>query len=436
MKKFSLVLGFLALVVSAPAFAQEKTTWLSPIVGKGYGVQVKEGRTNDKELRMIKEAGLSYVRFVIPWYAVEKGKSGSFVWGYFDRFVKRLRHHGLKAVIVLGAGHPDYTGTIKAPEGNMDQTDIYVLAPSTGEQRTAFTRYAAATIKHFGTKDIVWELWNEPDQDRFWAPKADVDDYAALANDACWAMRKEEPSAHIIGPGMADTPGQWGVLLPGFLGTVLQSPVADCLDAVSVHPYRDYVKPPETVGPAYKNLRKFIKAHTQEGKQELPVLATEWGFTMFDVSEEEQAAFLLRSFMLNSLHKVPLSIWYEWRDAREGEKDPEAHFGLLKLNRKPKLSYKVLKKFLPPLRGARIEKRLDVGNLEDYILQLKHPKGDTHLVYWSSDEATDTRLIYRCGKDGVDKEVALTATPQRADCKALDPVISAYHFKPNPKAQP
>ncbi len=434
MKRFGLILGFLALI-SCPVQAQDKPTWLDPVVGTGYGVQVKEGRTGDDELRMIKAAGLSYVRFVIPWAAVEKGK-GSFVWGYFDRFVKRLRRHGLKAVIVIGGGHPSYTGTMKAPDGNIDHTDTYILAPSTDEHRKAFTHYAVEMIKHFGSKDIVWEIWNEPDQDRFWAPKSNVEDYAALANDACWAMRKEAPKAKIIGPGMADTPGQWGVLLPGFLGTVLKSPVVDCLDAVSVHPYRDYVKPPESVTEAYKNLRKFIAAHTEETKRKLPVLATEWGFTMYDVTAEEQAAFLLRSFMLNSLNKIPLSIWYEWRDARKGEKDPEAHFGLLELNRKPKQSYKALKAFLPPLRGAVIEKRHKAGNEEDYILQLKHPNGKYHLVYWSADKKTDTRFIYRCGEDGENKERILTMMPQRIDCKAKVPFLSAYYYKPNPKATP
>lgn len=435
MKRFGLFLGLLVFIAS-PSQAKEASDWLQPVVGQSYGVQVKEWSVGSDELRMIKDAGLSYVRFVIPWYAVEKGKSGRFVWSKFDRFVRNVHRHGLKAVIVIGGGHKRYTGTMNAPEGNMDHTETYLLAPSTAEQRVAFARYAAAAIKHFGSKDIVWEIWNEPDQDHFWAPKANVEDYAALANEACWAMRKEKPKAHIIGPGMAETPGQWGSLLPGFLGKVLQSPVADCLDAISVHPYRDFIKPPETVNEAYKNLRQFVKAHTQEGKSELPVLATEWGFTMHDVTEEEQAAFLLRSYMLNTLNKVPLSIWYEWRDSRAPEEGAEAHFGLLTLKHKPKLAYKTLKAFLPPLRGARIEKRLDVGNTEDYVLQLKHPKGNSHLVYWSADTQTDTRLIYRCGAKGVDHEVVLTMTPQRVDCNKETPVISASHFKPSQKAKP
>jgi len=433
--KTYLLSAFLSLFLVSPALAEEKNSWLEPVIGAGYGVQVKEGRTGDDELRLIKEAGLSYVRFVIPWAEVERAK-GRFVWGYFDSFVKRLRKHGLKAVIVVGGGHPMYKEIMKAPEGNMDHADTYLLAPSTDEQRTAFARYTAATIKHFGAKDIVWEIWNEPDTDRFWAPKANVEDYIKLSNEACWAMRKEEPAARIIGPGMADTPGQWGVLLPGFLGAVLKSPVADCFDAVSVHPYRDYVKPPETVGEAYKNLRQFIKAHTQEGKRQLPVLATEWGFTLSDVSEEEQAAFLLRSLLLNSLYNVPLSIWYEWRDARSGAKDPEAHFGLLNLNKEPKLSYTTLKKFLPPLVGAKIEKRIELGNKEDYILLLKQPEEKYHIVYWSADPKTDTRFIYRCGDEKQGVEVALTFMPQRASCEKGTPVVSAFHYKPNPEVEP
>lgn len=404
--------------------AQASEAWLSPALGDSYGVQVKEARTSDRELKKIKAAGLDYVRFVIPWYEVEKGK-GSFVWGYFDGFVERLREQGLKAVIVLGAGHPDYTKLIELPKDNIDQTEHTLAAPTTPEQIEAFANYAARTVEHFNGDDIIWEIWNEPDSDRFWTPRANVQDYIKVASAACQAMRRVAPQAHIIGPGMADTPGRFGALAPGFLGKVLQSPASACFDAVSVHPYRDGEKPPETVLGAYEKLRAYIKAFTPKGQKLLPVTATEWGFTLTDTSEEEQASYLLRSFLLNSLSGVPLSIWYEWRDARPGDDDPEAHFGLLTLREKEKESYKALVSFLPPLKGARIEKRMELGSPDDFILRARRPNGSTALIFWSSAAQPQFKILVRGKDQDSGRLYDLTGRPQAIDLAEADLVEGA-----------
>ncbi|HAX91673.1 MAG TPA: hypothetical protein DCY07_05640, partial [Rhodospirillaceae bacterium] len=418
-----------ALALSAPALAQDDKTWLQPAIGEGYGVQVKEARTTDEELTMIKDAGLTYVRFVIPWYEVEKGR-GSFVWGYFDTFVKRLREQELKAVIVLGGGHPAYTKEIKAPEGNIDGAETYLLAPSTPESVAAFARYAAKTVSHFGGDDIIWELWNEPDSDRFWAPRANVKDYTVMADAACRAMRKAAPTARIVGPGMAEMAGRWGTMKAGFLGAVLRSPALACFDAISMHPYRDGETPPETVLPAYKKLRAFIKAFTPKDQKPLPVLSTEWGFTTTEVSEDDQAAFLLRSFLLNSLSGVPVSIWYEWRDARAGQDDPEAHFGLLTLREKEKESYRALLDFLPPLKGARIEARLDTGRPEEFVLRLKRPDGRYALVLWTSGVQDETQIgVGHCEEGQESKDWGLTPMPRRVDCEMTPPSITVKREK-------
>ncbi|MDX9690449.1 MAG: beta-galactosidase [Alphaproteobacteria bacterium] len=418
-------------LISTTCFAQgqKDVAWLSPVVGEGYGVQVKEGDVATDELRMMRDAGLGYVRFVMPWYAVEQSRD-RFDWSYFDRFVQKMREAGLKAVIVLGAGHPDYTGTIALKGNEIVSEGTINPAPADDAARAAFARYAAEAVRHFGATDIVWEIWNEPDQDIFWAPKANANDYAALANEACWAMRKVEPSVRIVGPATAETPGHWGALIPGFMTAILKSTVADCFDALSVHPYRDRETPPETVGAAYEKFRAFIAAQTPTGRKNLSFLSTEWGFPTTEVTEYEQAAYLLRTYLLNTLHGVPLSIWYEWRDSRDGANDPEAHFGLLDRRRRPKEAYLTLKSFLPPLVGAKLEKRLEVGNPEDYVLWLQHPVKGHSLVYWTSDPQGDTNLMIRCEEGAIrGQEIRLTTMPQRVDCGATVPDITAVHYR-------
>lgn len=413
-QRLALILTVFLALGSAPSLAQEEKEWLKPLVGVGYGVQVKEGRTTDAELAKMKAAGLTYVRFVIPWAEVEKD-DGVFVWGYFDRFVKRLRKHGMKAVIVLGGGHPQYTAYIDAPKNNIDHIDKYLTAPSSDEAVAKFAAYAATTVEHFQGDDIIWELWNEPDSDRFWAPQANVQDYIKVADAACRAIRQAVPDARIVGPGMADMPGRWGTLRAGFLGAVLQSPLVDCLDAVSLHPYRDGEKPPETVLAAHGKLQKFLRHYTPKEKPVLPVLSTEWGFTLTDTNEEEQAAYLLRSYLLNTLAGVPVSIWYEWRDAREGADDPEAHFGLLRLDGTEKPAYKALAAFMPALVGARVQKRVKIGGPDDYVLLLTKESNQSSLVFWTLGEKQGRKI--KLGPKGTPsyREYPLTSMPQRVD---------------------
>ncbi len=419
-KTVFLSLCFLALCAATKP--SEDNAWLSPVLGEGYGVQIKEWRTGATDLDKMKAAGLTYVRFVIPWYAVEKSKD-VFVWREFDPILSLLREKKMKAVIVLGGGHPAYTRKVEPPKDNPDHVDEALAAPSTPEEIEAFARYAARTVKRYGREGLVWEIWNEPDLERFWAPKPDAGNYARLAQAACRAIRDVAPSARIVGTGSADMPGRYGTIHPGFVGRVLRSSAFDCFDALSLHAYRDGETPPETVLTAHEKLGDFLKTFTPKKREIPPVLVTEWGFSLTEVSPEEQAAFLLRSFLLNSLSGVPISIWYEWRDSRRGE-DHEAHYGLLDYAGKEKPSYKALQDFLPQVKGARIEKRIDVGDEEAFVLSLRFPEGRAALVFWTSREDQKKALFLKAGPNEEEKEEELTALPQIFLCETVCPVVS------------
>lgn len=417
----------LSLMGSTP-FKEE--AWLPMELGEGYGAQIKEWRTGAKDLDRMKEAGLSYVRFVIPWYAVEKGK-GSFVWREFDPILSLLRKKEMKAIIVLGGGHPDYTKRLDAPEDNPDHVDYELSAPTTPEEIESFARYAARTVEHYGTDGIIWEIWNEPDLERFWKPKPDPEIYARLALAACHAIREVAPAAKVVGTGSADMPGKYGTLWPGFVGTVLKSPAFGCFDALSLHAYRDGEAPPEKVLGAHENLKSFVKAFTPKGRKIPPVLVSEWGFSLTEVSEEQQAQYLLRSFLLNSLSGVPVSIWYEWRDSRLGD-DHEAHYGLLDYSGKEKASYRALKAFLPPLKGARIESRIAVGDQDVFVLLVRKKDGKAALVVWTESADKGRSLAFQGGRCGVESEYQLTETPQTLECEGAVPDVSLIRKKETP----
>ena len=52
-----------------------------------------------------------------------------------------------------------------------------------------------------------------------------------------------------------------------------------------------------------------------KSKKSIPIISSEWGYPIQTaVSQELQAALLVRQFLINSMKEIPLSIWYDWQD--------------------------------------------------------------------------------------------------------------------------
>src|ERR1041384_8262819 len=113
-------------------------------------------------------------------------------------------------------------------------------------------------------------IWNEPNI-FLWKPKPDVAQYTALALAVGKAVRDADPQATLVAPASSTFPWEF---LEGFL----KSGVLEYLDGVSVHPYRNKTKPPETAAEDYRRLRELITRYApSEAKRQMPILSGEWG---------------------------------------------------------------------------------------------------------------------------------------------------------------
>jgi len=119
-----------------------------------------------------------------------------------------------------------------------------------------------------------------------------------------------------------------------FLESTFQGGVLQYFDAVSVHPYRPGNQPPETVIPNYAQLASLIQKYNP-GKPQ-PIISGEWGWTTCDACDPDynnqvhvttQAKYLVRQWLVNTLSKVGVSIWYDWRNDSPTPSDPEGNFG-------------------------------------------------------------------------------------------------------------
>src|SRR5215472_1844591 len=134
------------------------------------------------------ELGISLIRRDFVWSEIEPSQ-GQFVYGPYDALVAEASAAGVK-LLALPYGTPKWAaldpnamGMISAPRNISD-----------------YTAFAAAVAGHFAGQVAGWEIWNEENSFRFWAPTASGDPatYGALLSAAHHAMRAADPATPVL----------------------------------------------------------------------------------------------------------------------------------------------------------------------------------------------------------------------------------------------
>jgi len=357
----------LAITLASTALATPLQPSLpSGIVPDGLGVNIHFTDARPGELEMLASGGFHWVRMDFFWAGTEK-RSGEYDFSAYDRLLAALEVQKLRALFILDYGNPLYEAD---------------SAIATEAGRRAFARWAAAAAVHFKSHGILWEIWNEPNGS-FWKPKANVEDYAALALAAAKAIHAAAPGEAVIGPATS------GVDLQ-FLESCFKAGLLDWWDAVSVHPYRQSA--PESAEADYQKLRGLIARYVPKGKF-IPILSGEWGYSSAwqNLDDSTQGKMLARQWLVNLANHIPLSIWYDWHDDGTDPLEPEHHFGTVANAYhagdspvyKPKPAYLAAKTLTSVVQGFQFTKRLALGKPDDYALLFR--KGDElRLAVWTT----------------------------------------------------
>jgi beta-xylosidase len=357
-----------------------------PVLPQGVGVNIHFVRGHEKDLDLLAAAGFKVVRMDFSWSAIERQK-GKYDWAEYDELTANLDKRGLRPMYILDYSNRLYEQEVVSKDPLTGKENRAVAAPHRPESIEAFARWAAAAARHYQGRHVLWEMWNEPNIG-FWRPKPDPVQYAALALATCKAVRAADPGTTLVAPATSEIP-------PEFLNIVFKSGLLGYLDAVSVHPYRPYNKPPESAVADYRKLRDLIDHHAPDGKKRLPVFSGEWGYAAHTkgVTRDTQAAYLTRMQLSNLLDGVPLSIWYDWRDDGTDPREREHNFGIMTHDLRPKPAYHAVQTLTRALGGCRIECRLDVGGRSnDYVLLLVDGKGGRRLAAWTLDSEHSVTL--------------------------------------------
>jgi polysaccharide biosynthesis protein PslG len=328
----------------------------------------------DLEWDKIQAAGVKFVRKDFDWGGIERTQ-GQYNFGAYDRMLESLDQHAIRALFIL-----DY------------RNRLYPEPETSYVGREAFAKWAAESVRHFKGRNVLWEIWNEPNVG-FWHGQGGLnstnfaDEYVALVKKAVPAMRAADPDCYILGGSVSclwrdsfrwiDEAFKEGLLTTG-------------INALSVHPY-GFPRPElcleggrPTEG--YQLLREKMAA--AGAPKDFPVLDTEVGYSRTDrnvgpqnLAPEHQAMLFVRTYLLDLMANMQLTIWYNW----DGDGGHEVRGG----GETNRPVYNACKNLIAELTGYHFSERLPAGSNLDFVLAFENATNGRKIVAWTTPPARD-----------------------------------------------
>jgi len=356
-------------------------------VPNGFGVNI-HFRGQPRDLDLIADAGFKFIRMDLAWEAIERQKGVyDFEKSGYDALTEGASKRGIRILYIL-----DYSNRLYESDRSV----------RTEQGRRAFAAFAEAAAARYAGRGILWEIWNESNIKQFWRPEPNVEDYCKLVEASAARIKKADNTSLVVAPATSTIPFRW-------LEDCFKQGMLKWIDVLSVHPYRP--RPPETVIKDYQKLRELMKRYAPNDK-EVPIISGEWGYSNINwdntrLSNEQQAQYLVREFIINLYQRITVSIWYDWKNDGTNPNEREHHFGTVMHDLKPKAAYLAAKTLSSTLAGFCIDERLDLDSDEDFAFKMTKDKSVALAIWTIGREhkvtlpirAAEVRIVHFLGKE-------------------------------------
>jgi hypothetical protein len=342
-----------------------------PEAGVPYccGVQLKTHNFTIETLNQVHRLGFRIVRRGFYWNSVEPEK-GVYDFSGYDEQMQHARKLGLTVVGCLFGGNKLYEddgrGGIQTRDG-----------------REGFAKFAAAVARRYKGQNVLWEIWNEPNVRTFWRKDGKhnsdefASEYTALVRAVVPAMLRVDQNCFVMAGSLSN---YWEPSYEWTESCFKKGILETGIGGWSVHPYG--VKTPEEFAIGHGRTRALLK---QYGKPEMPMLNTERGFAVKETVEgwsggskqrarEFQGWNFVRQFLIDQMHGLGLTVWYEWDGDQFGLVDDD--------DSRPALAACLV--MFDQLGGYHYVRRLESDSKLDYALVFKNRAGDRKMVAWTS----------------------------------------------------
>lgn len=204
---------------------------------------------HEREFAMMREAGITRVRFDLTWAQVEP-KPGEWHFERYDRLLADAERHGIRPLPILDYDNPGaYLGTA-------------------WQRPDDWCRFVRAVVERYRPYLDVVEVWNEPNLPYAWKPAPDAAQYAELLRGTYETVKAAAPDIRVMmgGTAGADT---------DFIEGVYKAGGGPFLDIVNIHPY-SWPNPPD--GDLDAKIRKTRALLAKLGDEAKPIWITEHGW--------------------------------------------------------------------------------------------------------------------------------------------------------------
>ncbi len=208
----------------------------------------KEHQQAEEELARMRKAGIRWARADFSWSAAEP-RQGEWDYTRFDRTVRMAEEAGVQLLPIL-----DY--------------DVPWARPA-HEHLAAWKTYVRKTVRRYKDHIRYWEVWNEPNLEKFWNDEPDPVAYAKLLAATYDTIKNIDPDLQVVFGGVSGIPMD-------YIEGVLEAEGGDKFDVLAVHPYR-YPHAPEERS-LIEDLRELRRLMADFGHGGRPIWVTEMGY--------------------------------------------------------------------------------------------------------------------------------------------------------------
>ncbi|KAF2857827.1 glycoside hydrolase family 39 protein [Piedraia hortae CBS 480.64] len=329
---------------------------------RGFGLQwLNEWGGSDlieEDLKLADDIGATWQRIPAWWKQIQAGGKDSFDWTGFDLTMQAAHNHG-KNILVLLTSTPDFAKPAGAPYGD---EGMYYPPTDNNYFATFATRVAQHCLeKGWNVKDF--EIWNEPNMQRFWQTGVNPTEYGNLLAAGANALWSIDESYNVVSAGLAtiynDTPKPNETWRPQeFLNGLYAGGFKDKFASLGFHAYPVH-DPSSSTSPweGWEMMRETRKIMEDNGDSYKFVWVTEFGTTTDYYQYPEDQSGLLRDenwqarTYQSGAEEYAKTPWlgplfaYEVHDSqdKDGKVDPENHYGLRRVDGSDKPAVQVIK---------------------------------------------------------------------------------------------
>lgn len=290
-----LLTGVSLVTVSDAAAADVLPTPSRPIPDSYFGMHIHRGISPGR-WPSVRFHGWRLWSAFCAWPDLEPSK-GDWRFETLDGYVAQAERNGVEVMLLLGLS-PAWASA-RPTEPSIFGTPGWAAEPADIEDWRNYVRTVATRYKG---RIRYYEMWNEPNLTGFYS--GSVRQMLTLAREAHAILKQVDPSIVLVSP--APTAGNNG---PAWLEEYFALGGARYADVIGYHLYVT-PDPPEKMVALAERVRSIMRKHDVE--KALWNTEAGWDKRKKFADEEEQGAFVARSFILNWAAGVERFYWYAW----------------------------------------------------------------------------------------------------------------------------